>query len=314
MVNPSLPPPIVRSYFVGIELTNPDLPAPQHGHVLLPSPPSPNGNTSFTPSDPNSPIIGPILLYALSPTIVRMLIDVSTSKTPTKAYLREHVTPLLPSRVRPSFLAALAEDEAAENGEGKKSGAGQKVKSMPNSYLPPSIQGKSGSVEGVLMAGDAMNMRHPLTGGGMTVALNDVRLLTELLGGRTSEALSTTSSTTLSPDDSSESETEATQNSTTPSTSKPVVIANSLLTSDDTFYSSASHSCVLSDWWDVRSRLTEWHWRRKGTATCINVLAMALYALFAGEDENLDVLRRGCFKYFLRGGECVAGPVALLSA
>ena len=30
-------------------------------------------------------------------------------------------------------------------------------------------------------------------------------------------------------------------------------------------------------------------------------------------DEQLAVLRTGCFKYFERGGECVNGPVSLLS-
>jgi len=31
-------------------------------------------------------------------------------------------------------------------------------------------------------------------------------------------------------------------------------------------------------------------------------------------DANLDVLRRGCFNYFLLGGDCVQGPVSMLSA
>lgn len=49
---------------------------------------------------------------------------------------------------------------------------------------------KSGTVEkkwatcpplGVLLLGDAYNMRHPLTGGGMSVVLNDVRIWRDLL-------------------------------------------------------------------------------------------------------------------------------------
>ena len=48
---------------------------------------------------------------------------------------------------------------------------------MPNSFLPPSTQGE----KGLVLLGDAMNMRHPLTGGGMTVAFSDVVLLPELL-------------------------------------------------------------------------------------------------------------------------------------
>ena len=30
-------------------------------------------------------------------------------------------------------------------------------------------------------------------------------------------------------------------------------------------------------------------------------------------DKSLDALKIGCFKYFERGGDCVAGPVGLLS-
>ena len=46
----------------------------------------------------------------------------------------------------------------------------QAVRSMPNSFLPaaPVLQ------PGALVLGDAFNMRHPLTGAGMTVALHDV--------------------------------------------------------------------------------------------------------------------------------------------
>lgn len=35
---------------------------------------------------------------------------------------------------------------------------------------------------GVILVGDAYNMRHPLTGGGMTVGLHDAAILTRLLG------------------------------------------------------------------------------------------------------------------------------------
>jgi squalene monooxygenase len=34
---------------------------------------------------------------------------------------------------------------------------------------------------GALLMGDAFNMRHPLTGGGMTVALSDIVVLRDLL-------------------------------------------------------------------------------------------------------------------------------------
>ena len=52
---------------------------------------------------------------------------------------------------------------------------------MPNSFLPSIEQGGPHSKEGVILLGDAWNMRHPLTGGGMTVALADVVLLAPML-------------------------------------------------------------------------------------------------------------------------------------
>jgi squalene monooxygenase len=60
---------------------------------------------------------------------------------------------------------------------------------MPNSFLPPTQQGRSSpsSLGGAIMIGDSWNMRHPLTGGGMTVAFSDAVHLTEML--RPSELL-----------------------------------------------------------------------------------------------------------------------------
>ena len=52
---------------------------------------------------------------------------------------------------------------------------------MPNSFLPSIEQGGPHTKEGVILLGDAWNMRHPLTGGGMTVALSDVVLLAPML-------------------------------------------------------------------------------------------------------------------------------------
>jgi squalene monooxygenase len=70
---------------------------------------------------------------------------------------------------------------------------------MPNSFLPAVQQGRTAYPAGVILLGDAWNMRHPLTGGGMTVALTDIVLLQSLLGAlpdfkdpaRTSHALRT---------------------------------------------------------------------------------------------------------------------------
>lgn len=68
----------------------------------------------------------------------------------------------LPEGLRRSFEKSLNED---------------RLRSMPNSFLPASICNKPGA----FAVGDAWNMRHPLTGGGMTVGLKDVCLLKHIL-------------------------------------------------------------------------------------------------------------------------------------
>lgn len=143
---------------------------------------------------------------------------------------------------------------------------------MPNSFLPSVAQGRKYDKEGVFLLGDSWNMRHPLTGGGMTVALNDVVLLAQML-----------------------SKVES-----------------------------------YSNWNQISDVLTRWHWARKPLASTINILSVALYDLFGADgmyshgslrniemyfvtDECLVVLQNGCFKYFECGGECIRGPVSLLS-
>lgn len=143
---------------------------------------------------------------------------------------------------------------------------------MPNSFLSSAEQGGKYTKEGVFLLGDSWNMRHPLTGGGMTVALNDVVLLAQMLGK----------------------------------------VGN------------------YSDWDQISNMLARWHWARKPLASTINILSVALYDVFGADgmsshghlcniethcstDECLVVLQNGCFKYFECGGECIRGPVSLLS-
>ena len=141
---------VSRSKFWGLELIDTPLPQPQHGHVVL-------GKGA------------PILLYQIGEHETRALVDIPEN-TPTasvaaggvKSHLRNQVLPTLPKEVQPAFAKAL--DTGVP-------------KSMPNSWLPPSTS----TTPGLVLLGDAMNMRHPLTGGGMTVAFNDVVLLSELL-------------------------------------------------------------------------------------------------------------------------------------
>ncbi|KAL1391172.1 squalene epoxidase-domain-containing protein [Phyllosticta capitalensis] len=218
--------PQVRSKFFALELIDAELPSPYHGHVVLSDGP-------------------PVLLYQIGTHETRALIDVpeglpsaSPKNGGVKNHLQNVVLPALPQCVQPSFERALQ--------------AG-KLRSMPNSFLPPATN----RVPGLVIAGDALNMRHPLTGGGMTVAFNDVVLLAELL--------------------------------------------------------SPEKVPQLSDTKAVLSQMKSFHWRRKNWAAVINILALALYALFAADDPALKALQLGCFRYFLLGGSCVSGPVGLLA-
>ncbi|KAJ3101771.1 Squalene epoxidase [Phlyctochytrium planicorne] len=130
----------VKSHFVGFVLKNCNLPYPNHGHVVLAKP-------------------SPILLYQIGTEDTRILVDIP-GKLPSQAngelknYMRDFVGPQLPQSVQKSFNRALETE---------------RLRVMPNSFLPPSTNRR----DGVIFLGDAMNMRHPLTGGGMTVGLWD---------------------------------------------------------------------------------------------------------------------------------------------
>ena len=185
---------VSKSRFWGLELIDAILPKPLHGHVVL-------GDGA------------PVLLYQIGSRETRALVDVpegldtaSTKNGGVKRHLKDVVLPSLPDCVKPSFERALNEG---------------KLRSMPNSFLPPTVN----RFPGMVMLGDAMNMRHPLTGGGMTVAFNDVVLLRDLLSPEKVPDLGNTKS--------------------------------------------------------VLKQMESFHWRRKGLTSVINILAQALYSLFA---------------------------------
>ncbi|KAF1942807.1 SE-domain-containing protein [Clathrospora elynae] len=218
--------PQVRSKFWGLEMIDAELPCPNHGHVILTDAP-------------------PILIYQIGTHETRILIDIPEnlpSASPKAGGVKNHmlnvVLPNLPACVQPSFRAAI---EAG------------KLRSMPNSFLPPSTQKQAG----LIILGDAMNMRHPLTGGGMTVAFNDVVTLSTLLS--------------------------------------PSAVPN------------------LEDSDAVLSALGTFHWQRKSGSSVINILAMALYSLFAANNASLNLIKKGCFRYFQMGGRYVEEPCGMLS-
>ncbi|KAL8805018.1 MAG: hypothetical protein Q9182_002220 [Xanthomendoza sp. 2 TL-2023] len=218
--------PVSKSKFYGLELIDADLPRSMHGHVIL-------GEGA------------PVLLYQIGTRETRALVDVrdgtpsaSLANGGVKGHLRNVVLPSLPKCVQSSFERALDDG---------------KLRSMPNSWLPPSTQ----QVPGMVLLGDAMNMRHPLTGGGMTVAFNDVLMLRDLLS--------------------------------------PEQVPD------------------LGDTELVKKQMRRFHWRRKNLTSVINILAQALYSLFAADDLQLKALQLGCFRYFQHGGQCIDGPVGLLA-
>ncbi|KAL5707154.1 squalene monooxygenase [Ranunculus cassubicifolius] len=137
------------SCFVGLILENCTLPFPNHGHVVL-------GNPS------------PILFYPISSTEIRCLVDVPGQKVPSiysgemANYLKTTIAPQVPPELHDSFLAAI--DKGS-------------IRTMPNRSMPADPH----PTPGALLMGDAFNMRHPLTGGGMTVALSDIAVLQNLL-------------------------------------------------------------------------------------------------------------------------------------
>ncbi|XP_073292599.1 squalene monooxygenase SE1-like [Primulina huaijiensis] len=139
----------IPSCFVGLILENCELPYPNHGHVVL--------------GDPS-----PILFYQISSTETRCLVDVPGQKVPSIAngemakYLRTVVAPQIPPQVYDAFISAI------EKG---------KIRTMPNRSMPADPL----PTPGAILLGDAFNMRHPLTGGGMTVALSDIVILRDLL-------------------------------------------------------------------------------------------------------------------------------------
>ncbi|CDO96104.1 unnamed protein product [Kluyveromyces dobzhanskii CBS 2104] len=139
--------PTVGSSFVGMSLFNADVPSKNHGHVIL--------GTSHMP----------VLVYQISPEETRILCAYNSPKLPKdiKSWLSNNVKPHLPKSLLPSF------EKAVEDG---------KYRCMPNSYLPA----KQNTVTGLCVIGDALNMRHPLTGGGMAVGLNDAALMIKTVG------------------------------------------------------------------------------------------------------------------------------------
>jgi squalene monooxygenase len=223
--------PIVPSHFIGLKMKNAahKLPCPWRGNVFM--------------TDPS-----PVLLYPISSTDVRCLVDYPGKKLPNIAngdmrqYLLEHIMKQLPSCVQKEF-----EDTVNEGN----------IRTVPNREMPAA---KITKLRGALLVGDAFNCRHPLTGGGMSVGLADCVLLRDLL--RQVEDLA-----------------------------------------------------IFED--IEESVLPAFYQKRKATSSTINILANALYAIFAPNNTGchgtmVPLMRTSVVRYFKIGGACASGPVGLL--
>ncbi|KAI8978382.1 squalene epoxidase-domain-containing protein [Pilobolus umbonatus] len=214
----------VISHFVGFLLHDFELPFPNKGFVTIAKP-------------------SPILMYQIGTHDTRVLVDVpgklpNASNGDLKRYMEYVVCPQLPENMHSKFKEALETE---------------RLRPMPSGFLPSAANQRQGTI----LLGDALNVRSPLTGGGMTVALRDVITCRELLSKENVPSF----------------------------TEADLVIQAMAL----------------------------FHWRRKKYSSCINVLAMALYSVFAAQDPDMVVLQNGCFEYFKLGGNCIDGPISLLS-
>uniref|UniRef100_A0A8C5V6Q9 Squalene monooxygenase n=1 Tax=Microcebus murinus TaxID=30608 RepID=A0A8C5V6Q9_MICMU len=169
----------------------------------------------------------PVLIYQISSSETRVLVDIrGEMPSNLREYMVEKIYPQIPEHLKEPFLEA------------------SHASKLPSSFTS------------VLLLGDAYNIRHPLTGGGMTVAFKDVKLWRKLLKGI-----------------------------------------------PDLYDDAAVFQAKKSFYWT----------RKTSHSFVVNILAQALYELFSGTDDSLHQLRKACFLYFKLGGECVAGPVGLLS-
>jgi squalene monooxygenase len=134
----------ITSQFVGLVLEDCELPYEGYGHIFM------SGDAPF-------------LCYRISDKEVRLLVDFPGDvPLPKGEELKSHLSTKVREHIPESMYHSL--DKGIVNG---------KFKFMPNHYMT-AIECKK---TGVVMVGDSLNMRHPLTGGGMTAALTDVMLL-----------------------------------------------------------------------------------------------------------------------------------------
>ncbi|KAJ6409407.1 hypothetical protein OIU84_008994 [Salix udensis] len=138
----------IPSCFIGLVLENCDLPHSNRGYFIL---------KDIT-----------AIAFPIGTTEIRCLVDFPGQKIPSISngemteYLKTVVAPQMPAELYNAFTCAIDKGN---------------IRAMPNRIMSESHY----PVPGAFLIGDSLNMRHPLTGGGMTVALSDVVILRDLL-------------------------------------------------------------------------------------------------------------------------------------
>ncbi|PPS03694.1 hypothetical protein GOBAR_AA16983 [Gossypium barbadense] len=140
----------IPSYFVGFILTNCNLPIKNYGAIIVAHP-------------------SPIVFSPISSTEIRCMVNVPSEQVPSVSngemacYLKTQVAPKVLPELYDSFISAI-----------EKKG---NIRIAPNKIMAAAPH----LTPGALLIGDALNMRHAITGGGMTVALSDVVILRDLI-------------------------------------------------------------------------------------------------------------------------------------
>ena len=237
-VEPSIKSP---SFFVGIVLENCTLPYPNHGHVVLGKP-------------------SPMLFYPIGSHEVRCLIDVVGDKLPNQSngelqtYLLDTVAPQIPKTLYEAFVTAVKKGD---------------IRSVQNKQM----SAQPVHHRGALIVGDAYNMRHPLTGGGMTVALSDCKVRQTSRHNRMRNAC------------------------------RAQVLCD-MLNVHGTFEDIRKVEQTLRRFHLQRKPLS---------CTINTLANALYRVFCHTGDEAHEEMRQACFDYIAMGGECSAGPISLLS-
>uniref|UniRef100_A0A1J3H9A9 Squalene monooxygenase n=4 Tax=Noccaea caerulescens TaxID=107243 RepID=A0A1J3H9A9_NOCCA len=140
----------VLSYQVGYISKNCQLEDPENLNLIMSKP-------SFT------------MLYQISSTDVRCVLELFPGNIPSisngemATFLKNTIAPQVPLKLRKIFLKGI--DEGAH------------IKAMPTKRMEANLSEK----KGVIVLGDAFNMRHPAIASGMMVLLSDILILCGLL-------------------------------------------------------------------------------------------------------------------------------------